>query len=150
MFYAYKPNARIKADPQTTGEICETLVNTGGLTPKRLLDESRPESAPLHGEFEWDDSIAAENYRESQAAHIIRCIVVKPASKEQTPVRAFINIESETRDYQPISVVVSTPDMRDYMLKAALRDLESFKCKYNTLSSLQPVFEAIENVNKAG
>ena len=55
MVYKWKDAARIKSDAQTAGEICEKLEKNGGLTAKRLVDESRPEDAPLHKEFEWND-----------------------------------------------------------------------------------------------
>ena len=51
MVYKKKDGARLKTDAQTVGEICEKLERNGGLTAKRLVDESRPEDAPLHKEF---------------------------------------------------------------------------------------------------
>jgi hypothetical protein len=63
MVYKWKDAARLKTDAQTAGEICEKLEKNGGLTAKRLADESRPEDAPLHKEFEWNDATAAEAYR---------------------------------------------------------------------------------------
>ena len=74
MVYEFKPCSYIKASAQVAGEMCEQLSKTGGLTPKRLVDANRAEDAPLHGEFEWNDTVAAEAYREGQAAHINLCL----------------------------------------------------------------------------
>ena len=57
----------------------ENLEKTVGITPKNLVEANRDESAPLHNEFEWNDTKAAEKYRETQAGYIIRniCVVRK-------------------------------------------------------------------------
>lgn len=146
MVYAYKSNSRIKVSPQIAGSICEQLAKRGELTAKRLLEESRDESAPLHSEFEWNDSVAAESYREEQAAHIIRCIVVKTETPESSPVRAFINIKDESRDYRPINIVICSPDMREKMLSDAYRDMKIFRQKYQALTELQSVFNAFDGL----
>ena len=89
MIYQWKSASRIKTNAQTAGEICENLERTVGLTAKNLLEVSRPEDAPLHNEFEWNDSVAAEKYRENQARYIIRMLCVAPEKEDKPPVRAF-------------------------------------------------------------
>lgn len=69
MVYEWKEAAQIKADAQKAGEMLENLEKTVGLTPKNLVEASRDESAPLHNEFEWNDTKAAEKYRETQAGY---------------------------------------------------------------------------------
>ena len=122
MQYSYKPGAQLKTPADIAGQVCQQLEESGGLTAKRLLDASRPVDAPLHNEFEWDDSEAAEKYREYQAAHIIRCIVVHPEAVANEPVRAFINVSGENRSYRSLDVVLNTTTMREQMLGQALKD----------------------------
>ncbi len=146
MGYMYKKGSGLKTPAEVTGSICQQLEENGGLTAKRLLDVSRPVDAPLHDEFLWDDTEAAEKYREHQAARIIRCIVVTPEVTKQEPVRAFINVTDVSRSYRSLDVVLQSTTLRDQMLEQALRDMRNFETKYATLSELAAVFEAIHTV----
>ena len=147
MVYKAKDGARLKTDAQTIGEICERLEKNGGLTAKRLVDESRPEDAPLHKEFEWDDATAAEAYREEQARYIIRSIVIQPEPTKNDVVRAFFPV-AEQKVFESLPVILSDAKKTSYLLDMALRELKAFELKYATLSQLAPVFEAIKNVKK--
>lgn len=49
----------------------------GRLTPGIVIEAARDANSPLHGYFEWDDSIAAENYRTEQARTLIRSVVLQ-------------------------------------------------------------------------
>jgi len=144
--FSFKEGSRIKADPQAAGKVCLQLEKKGGLTSKRLLDVSRDESAPLHNEFEWDDSIAAENFRESQAAYIIRHIVIKKDGDDKPSVRAFLNITGETREYRSLDIILNTPDLKEQLLIRAKRDMEAFIARYEELMELSAV---IESMNQA-
>lgn len=150
MVYQFKPGSRLSADPQTAGQMCESLAASGGLTAKRLLDANREATAPLHDEFEWNDALAAENYREQQAGHIIRSLVVVRENEHASPVRAFINVQDTVREYKPLALVVRSFDLSEQMIEAARRDLEVFKQKYITLTELAPVFKAIDAVFDGG
>ena len=147
MVFEFKQASRIKADAQAAGKLCLSLQQTGGLTPKRLLDANRDESAPLHNEFEWNDAIAAESYREQQASYIIRQLVVKTDDAAGQPVRAFVSITSEERAYQSLEVVLKTPSLREQMLKNAKSEMLAFIAKYNTLEELANVFKAMEQAS---
>lgn len=146
MVYAYKSNSRIRADAQVAGEMCDQLAKTGGLTPKRLVDANRAEDAPLHGEFEWDDYVAAEAYREGQAAHIIRCIIIKPDEKPEVPVRAFVRVTEASGDYTPMQVVIENDDMMARLMSNAKREMECFVQKYGDLEELSSVIESMNVV----
>ena len=147
MVYKAKDGARLKTDAQTIGEICERLERNGGLTAKRLVDESRPEDAPLHKEFEWNDATAAEAYREEQARYIIRSIVIQPEPTKNDVVRAFFP-EDKQKVFESLPVILSDAKKTSALLDMALRELKSFELKYSTISQLAPVFEAIKEVRK--
>ena len=145
MVYKWKDASRIKADAQTAGEICERLEKSGGLTARRLVDESRPEDAPLHNEFEWDDATAAEAYRETQARYIIRSLVVACEEEKNEPVRAFFKTP-ETNAYENITVIFSDTEKTSSLLDMALKELKSFKSKYSGIVSFKNLFEEIDNL----
>lgn len=144
MVYQWKKAAYIKADANVAGQMCEQLERTVGLTAQNLLDANRPEDAPLHSEFEWNDSEAAELYREQQARHIINCLCIKAEEGTEEPVRAFFRVSKP--EYESLSVILSNAEKHSSLLDMAYKELKAFRTKYNTLKQLQPVFDAIEEV----
>ncbi len=149
MVYQWKPFSCLKADAQAAGEQMEVLERTGGLTPTRLLDANREIGTPLHDDFEWNDTIAAEKFRENQASYIIRHLVVHETTTAQEPVmvRAFIGVmEDQKPVYVGLSRVLSDAELRVQMLDNAKADLMAFRNKYNSLEELSAIFTAIEKV----
>lgn len=146
MVYAFKTGSFIKADAQAAGEMCEKLAAEGRLTAKDLVDENRPEEAPLHNEFEWNNDLAADKWREQQARHIIGSLIVKVEQRE--PVRAFYNITRNEPNYNHIETILESTDNTEKLLKTALNELIAFKKKYEMLEQLSKVFDAIEEVQK--
>ncbi len=144
MVYKFKTGSHIKADPQLAGEMLEHLEAENNLTAKALVDANRAEDAPLHNEFEWNDSIAAEAYRETQARHIINCIEIVREEKE--PVRAFFSISRAEPEYRHIDAIMKEEDKRQTLLNLALSELLAFKKKYAQLNELAAVFAAIDEV----
>ena len=142
MVYKFKTGARIKTDAQITGAELERLEAEGNLTAKALVDASRPENAPLHKEFEWDDSKAAESYREQQARHIINSIEIVREEKE--PMRAFFNIQRSEPQYHHVMAIMREPDSRQALLETAFAELNACKRKYKGLKELANVFAELE------
>lgn len=57
---------------------------TGRLTPELVVESARDPKHPLHDQFEWDDSIAAEQFRCQQARALIRRVEVIVQTTEYT------------------------------------------------------------------
>ena len=144
--YKWKEGAGVHTPAQVAGEVCASLEEAGMLTPSNLVDVSRPEDAPLHREFEWDDSVAAEKFREQQARVIIGHLAIVVDEETKHPVRAFVQIEENNSNYEDIHVVVKTEDKYEKLLKMAKRDMMIFKNKYSMLQELSGVFKAMEEV----
>lgn len=146
MIYQWKTGCRLQhLSAQAAGELCDGLSAAGCLSAQRLVDVSRPEDAPLHGAFEWDDAIAGEEWRKSQARHIIHSIVIVPEESEtETPIRAFFKVEKAEPDYEPVRAILRSESRRAMLLKTALDELNSFRRKYAALDELSSVFAAIE------
>lgn len=145
MTYAFKINGIYPVTAQTAGEELQRIyARRGSLRPADIVDESRSEDAPLHPCFEWDDAKAAEKYREGQAYKLVQAITtVMETDSGPSPVRAFVHVE---KDYHPIQVVLSSEERTRELLQTALRELISFKAKYNTLSALRRVFAEIDQL----
>lgn len=147
MVYKWKSGSRIKADPEAAGKQFEALAAEDRLTAKDVVDENRPEDAALHHEFEWNDAIAAENYREVQASKLIRSIcIVEEAQELKDPIRAFVTVESH--HYEPLKTVISVQSKRDVLLRQALQDMQAFERKYRQLQEMAAVIKQMESTRQ--
>lgn len=147
MVYEWKIPGIYSVDANIAGEEIQRIYDEKGeVTPKMLVDENRAQSAPLHSCFEWRDDVAAERYRESQAACMMRSVVVKVEREEKEPVvtRAFVKVMPST--YTPTKVVVRDLDLYTALKESALKELLAFKAKYATLTELREFFEEIDKI----
>lgn len=141
------------ASAEQAHEAFETIRQRDGkLTAAAVVDEARPVESVLHNDFEWDDTEAAEKYRQHQARQMIGAVCIVQ-ERPKAPVRAFINVKAApapekeaTRQYLPLPTVLETPPLRQQMLASALKEARIFQQKYQTLSALTPIFTAIEQV----
>lgn len=152
-FHGWKPGSQIRADAEAAFAAMDELRNgEGGLSPQTLLDASRPEDAVLHNEFEWDDSIAAEQYRLRQAGHIIRSIVVvreKPEEDNTDKAPAICRVFFPTHDrederrgtYESVFVLSKDEDTRARMMRDCLNELTWFRNKYAALKEIVTALE---------
>lgn len=139
-----------KAKPEVAKQVMDELAAEGRLSPAELVEVSRPKSAPLHDDFfDLNDKEAAQKYREGRAANMIRSIIVTPDGEEETKtVRAYFNIERGTHEYIPTEIIFSDEEKKNRLLEIAKRELVSFKAKYQTLTELSGVMNAIDDVLK--
>lgn len=147
MVYQWKTGSRHKVSAAVAAEVMDRLAEEDRLNAQELVEESRPEDAPLHSEFEWDDSVAAEKYREEQAGALIRHLVVRiEANDQEYPTRQYFMIQPEAKIYEPIQVILKDEDKTDLLLEQANRELRAFKAKYACLKELAEVIKAIDSV----
>jgi len=149
----WKPGSQIHADADKAMEVMNNLREKKGLSPQSLLDASRPEGSVLHGEFEWDDTVAAEAYRLRQAGHIIRSIVIvhekAPEAAQQKTERVISRAFFPTHDtdderrgtYESVTVIASSADMKARLMQDCLKELRWMQNKYSALK------EVIEMLN---
>lgn len=134
--------SRHKVDAEKAYQVTSDLEERGELTAQNLVDVSRPADAILHDEFEWDDDVAANQYRLTQARSIIRHIqIVRTETGEEEKV--FVNVRVERPEYTTIRKALMIPDERELLLRAAKRDMEAFRAKYEKLIELDAVMNAI-------
>ena len=154
--YSYRRGFNFKVPAQVVGETLEELAQNGELTSARFLEVSRPEDAPTHNLFEWNDSVAAERYRLQQSTVAINSVevqIVNEATATVTPQAAFVNVvrkaTAQPGSFAPIEIALSDENMRSTLLLNALNELKSFRRKYNQLSELSDVFLEIKKVEQA-
>lgn len=154
--YDWRPGTRIAGiDAQVAGERLATLAQKyGRVTPDLVVNDARPEDAPLHGAFTWDDGEAADKYRRHEARQLIGAVVVFRVAEEQptAPIkttRAFVNLEEPTthdRMYMPIAAVLSDKHRRRILLGQAYKDYKMWEAKYHELAELAEIFATAERV----
>lgn len=140
---------------QKAGEYLESLEKRDGeVKPKTIVEDARPIDALLHPAFEWDDTEAAEKYREHQAKQIIRNVVIVQESNEGVPTtyRAIVNVSPKDNNhpmagkYVSIRTAEKSEEMRSTILQNAISDLNAFKTKYQGISELIGVFSEIDKL----
>lgn len=97
--YKYRGGRGYGVPAQVAGEEFDRIASKFGvLQPKDVVDEARPDDAPLHPAFEWNDFAAAEQFRQSQAREMIReIVVVRP---EAPPINQFVSVRMAPEDQQ--------------------------------------------------
>jgi hypothetical protein len=116
----------------------------GVLNPEDLLDEASDPTHPLHERFSWDNAEAAQRWRITQAANIIRSVKVEITlpDSEVVQVRAFLPThgrESDQEggrayDYAPVE---SLSEIAMHRIEEEMeRDLERLRTKYAAHSAL--------------
>ena len=151
MVYDWKVNV-VNINPQIAGdELARIERKYGSLTPESVVDESRDVNAVLHNCFEWNDAVAAEKYRHTQARHIIGNITVSvesPAVSEgcKVTVRAFVDVsESVKGKFVSIKTALSNDDYKRRVLLNARAELLAFKNKY---AAYQELFGVCTEIDK--
>ena len=145
--YSYKIPGLYKAPAEVAGAVCQQLQDSeAGLSPTTLLDASRDPDAPLHGEFEWRDDVAAERYRLSQAQGLIRnlCIVTQKADGSSAKDRMFVSAPGGQTQYVALQSALSREDWRDHLLEQARGECKAFLAKYRRLQALAGINSAME------
>jgi len=127
--------------------------NNDVLTAGIVLLSAKKVRSPLHKQFEWDDTAAAEEYRLGQARLMMRCVeVVYTQAPSVAPQRHYsVVTEQVTHDaperkvYRSTAEILADPVARDEMLGNAIRDAISFRRKYAAMQELAQVFHAMDD-----
>ena len=148
MVYSWKMY-QYNVSAETVGKEFERIEKEHGeITSELVLKDAEPENSPMHGLFEWDDAVAGHKYRLQQATQIIISLAKEvEEDPKPKPVRAYYNVSNERKgSFVNVKTAFENPDTRDIILKRALRELESFKEKYQNLSELAGVFKQIDKL----
>lgn len=146
----------IKGDVDSIGSRLAAIAkrNKGELRPHDVLDDARKKSSPLHKNFEWDDTKAAEQHRLFQARYLIGSVVEINIHTQQA-VRSFVNVTTvfdeegtaiRNRSYAPIDDAMADPAMRRKVLQNVKTQMTSILRKHQDLEELANVYEAVEAI----
>jgi hypothetical protein len=158
--YEFSEGARFQkdapADPKTAkavGDHLEMLRQKfkGELTPQDVLDDARHGNSPLHPFFEWDNGVAAEQYRLQQARGLIKSVVAIYVSDDKPAVRAkaYIHVpEPGAPHYRETSHALSQAKTRQMVLDRAWNELKQWKARYRDLEEFAGLVHIIDRIDE--
>lgn len=144
-------------DPNVVGaEIERIACRYGAATSAAIVEEARPDEAPLHSLFTWDDETAAESWRRQEArvfANSLVVVEVEDDGREQrAPAFYHVNYDQggeQVTGYQSVTQVVSNDDARESAATELLHHLRGLERRYARLGDLiEPVRLAVAKVEE--
>jgi len=130
-----RPNTLRGADKASAQKIGEALSKIkeqakGRCTSKTVLEavKGKP-SNYLHRFFEWEDTVAADKWRQVQARDLIGSInIVDKARGEERRIPAFISlIDRSGHSYHRADEIISSAHLTDLALRQAESDMLSYE-----------------------
>jgi len=123
-------------------------------TPAEILDDTKTNSAsPIKEYLNWDDTLAAEEYRLQQIKNIVNHIevrIVYSGGESKTFDRAFEYVsDSEGRQYIPIQTALSNEEYKRQVLQRAWATLQGWVNRYQEYKEFKPVVEAYKKVEES-
>lgn len=140
MKYAWKDGRFYTVDANDVmDELSQMGVEDQGITPEMVVERARHPQSVMHSLFEWDDAEAAEKYREDQARHLMRAIVIVPETDAPKPVivRAIV-VASEDGEgknrYWKTESVITNDTMTWKILFDAAKDVRAMSARFRGLA----------------
>lgn len=134
--------------------------HAGLINPHVVVDAARDPLSPLHAEFEWDDSEAADLYRLAQAGALVRrmrlTIVRSDAATKDVKLmttRAYQSRQSQRLGaagggYEGIEAIMSDENKRGELLAQVVRELGAYRRRYADLHELQQVWDVLDDAKE--
>ena len=118
--------------------------------PATIVEAAADRKSPAHRLFQWDESLAAQEYRLLQARIILGSFVIETEVTTKGRGVKWIDVPYISRSapgqYEVTHKAMKTPDKRDFILKEALREFKRLRTRYANLSDLAVVFAAMDEV----
>jgi hypothetical protein len=115
---------------------------SGTLSPRLVVDAARDPQHVLHNRFEWDDSIAGEKYRISQARELLH-VTFKPDPSQPTHLRAYVAIKGDSlqSSYVPTESAMLDPFQRTLVLRRMEREWKAFRARYRGMAEFAALIQ---------
>ncbi len=115
-----------EVDVDVVEELTSLYERLGELTAESVVAEAANPISPLHRYFEWDDTLAAREYRRTQARHLIRRVTIVVDDRR---LRAFPFIPS-ARSFAPMREAMTNTDWMDEIVAEFLRSAQAFEARW--------------------
>jgi hypothetical protein len=146
--YKAKPGSRINDnDANIIGEFCDKLYRKFGTITAEMFVTAAKKDKTIRPYLEWDNTLAAEQYRLHQARILIGSftVTIERHDKEVT-VRGLQYVDSEN-GYVPSSKIFSNTEMTKEVVAKAKKEAISWFHRYQNIrgfDNMNPIFDAIE------
>src|SRR5438270_981347 len=124
-------------------ELAAIQKQAGGvyLPPALLVESAKNPDSSWHGEFEWDDSKAGQQYRIEQARRIIRAwVTITPNLHGKTiETRVFTSLPSDRiygRGYRETSVLIRDADAVAEMKQELMKEIARLRVRFGAFAQL--------------
>ena len=114
----------------------------GKLTPEVIVSEAKSKTSPLHSFFQWDNKLAAEQWRMQQARIMINNIEVTYISDGEPKVIPVYEIVNKEDGYRHIETF--TVDEIKVLKDNAIRDLKYIQNKLKAYDSFIKAEQSIQ------
>lgn len=139
-------------DPQKVADEIFAISDTP--TASEIVEMASDPAKESHALFEWNDSIAANEWRKEQARLVMRNLKVEfvneldgmEEKKTSTPVRLFYGNPVEKEGFAAITTIMENKDMYAQLLERAKMEIKSYRKKYAMLKELEPLFNVIDQI----
>lgn len=125
-------------DARVIGPVLDELAQQGALTARDVLDAARSPQSPLHSYFEWNDKVAADQFRIDQARVMLRAIKVKfiengvPQEARAFQIQRTPDLPRDApRTYRTFQVLHGDSAFAAQMMDSAFDDLMRWRSKYS-------------------
>lgn len=116
----------------------------GMLVPDAVVNEAADPASPLHEQFTWDDSEAADKWRLTEARTLIRKAKIKIVKDPDTivNVRAYVSVNHDgQRGYMRTEQALEVH--KDQVFEQAIRDVAALRRRYQSLVEFDEVLRAV-------
>jgi len=137
--YSWREGSRVQLDPNVVGQEIDRIYDTyGAITPETLVKEAAKKKSPLHDYFEWDDSVAAVEWRKQQGRILLGSIQIKKVG-DTTPkvMNVSIKLDDGSRAYQKADIAVKSISQWEFVLQEAVTYLESAQRRLDDLIAIE-------------
>lgn len=111
--------------------------NNGLLTVTAVVEAAKDETSPLHKHFDWDDTHAAEKYREWQARALIQKCKITVENRPDTVIRAYVSVPSDRKEggYRAVHDVLDDVALRESLMKEMKMRIAYWQKQYYLLDA---------------
>jgi len=151
--YKAKPGARFSnSQAEKIGQELEKLAVPGILLkPRDIWTKAKSSKHPLHNYFEWNDGKAADQFRDSQARHLVNHLEVvyieqdKKGESKILEIKAYHHVENEGDEgYVSFIDVTNNPEYHRQILEKAMSEARNWRIRYKEYNELKAIVKAIE------
>ena len=149
MEFIANPKAKIDQEAaEVLGSRFLELAGSGDVTPERVVDDARPVDSPTHPYFEWNDVVAAEEWRKSQAAHyLLNIVVVDVEADDPLDMASFVYHDVPQPEVLTMHDLADTDSER--VVARAREELLAWQARYNSLYDVRPALPWIREALQA-